>query len=139
MINLSYSKKKIFEIFIMIIISGIIYLIYPHFEASALFCSGFVWNWAVSIEHGDLLQTRKYRFSFLRTIILIQNLFLKPFKNSPEFLIKIISLLPAGFFWNLLFIINESEMPWWSTFLGSVSFEMLQLFLSKIAQRSVSS
>ena len=65
--------------------------------------------------------------SMLNTVVNLQNLILKPFSKAPGFVQRILKVLPAGIFWTMVIYINESDMPWWATFIGSLVFEIIQL------------
>jgi hypothetical protein len=121
--------RKLVELLVSLGIAGIIYLFYPNLDAVILFISGFVWNWSASIDPGPLFENRRYRFSMLSTVIALQRFVLKPFVGAPELLRRLICLFPAGTFWWIVVIINDSTMPWWFTFLGSLTFEVSQIEL----------
>lgn len=119
-------KRKIFELLGLPVFLGIMYLVYPKIEAVTLFAFGYIWNWSASNDFTLLFQNRRYRMSMLKTVVNLQNLILKPFGQAPAIVQKIVKILPAGIFWSLVVLINESDMPWWSTFIGSAVFELLQ-------------
>lgn len=121
------SRRKLFELLIMGVFSGIFWFFYPAFEGVILFIFGFIWNWSASIEMNPLYENRRYRFSMLSTVRNTQKLFLKPFAGAPSIIKTLIKILPAGIFWSMVIIINESNMPWWAPFIGSAAFELLQL------------
>jgi hypothetical protein len=123
------ARRKLLELCGMLIIVSLFYLIYPVSDGVILFILGFVWNWSASVGQADALSTRRYRFSMLKTVLNFQNFFLKPFRNAPVIIRLIIASLPAGIFWGIVIQINESLMPWWATFLGSLVFEVSQLDL----------
>lgn len=128
-------KRKMIELFLLPVFLGIFYLIYPSLEAITLFAFGFIWNWSASNDLGLLFQNKRYRMSMLKTVVNLQDLFLKPFKKAPVFIQKMVKVLPAGVFWSLVIYVNESEMPWWATFLGSIVFELLQIEMSFIKKQ----
>jgi hypothetical protein len=125
-------KRKLFELIALPFFSAILYFIYPNFDAIVLFIFGFVWNWSASNELEGIFQNKRYKMSMLKMVVSLQNLFLRPFQWAPIFLKKIIIVLPAGLFWTLVILMNQSEMPWWATFVGSIVFELLQLELKVI-------
>lgn len=127
MSGMSLPRRKYFELLIMIIASGFFYFFIPKFEALTLFYFGFIWNWSNSIELDPIYDNPRYRFSMLRTVINFQKLILKPFSRAPEGIKKLISVIPAGLFWWLVIFINDSTMPWWTTFVGSICFELMNL------------
>ncbi len=113
-------------------VAGAVYLLYPSIDAVVLFISGFVWNWAASIDPGPLFENRRFRFSMLATVIALQRFVERPFLGAPEILRRFIGLFPAGTFWWIVVMINDSAMPWWFTFLGSFTFELFQLMLRPV-------
>jgi hypothetical protein len=125
-------RRKLIELVVLIILAGIFYFIYPDLKALMLFVLGFVWNWTTSVDLSEMLQNRRYKLSLLKTVISIQNLFLRPFAKAPDWVKSIVRIFPAGIFWNIVILINESDMPWWAPFLGSAAFELLQIELMYI-------
>lgn len=125
-------KRKIWELLILLGISSLFYFIYPSTDALVLFIFGFIWNWAASIDLSLLFENRRYRFSLIKMVFNLQQLILKPFLAAPEFVKRILSVLPAGIFWSIVIIINQSDMPWWGTFLGSAAFELMQVEINFI-------
>jgi hypothetical protein len=128
----SPSKRKLIELVILVVLAGIFYIFYPKIEGVILFVFGFIWNWCASIELDPIYENRRYRFSMLTTVRNIQKLFLKPFLKLPVFVQRIVKVFPAGIFWWMVVYINQSDMPWWAPFLGSASFEILQIELKMI-------
>ncbi len=120
-------KRKMIEFFILPAFLGVMYFFYPKIEAVALFAFGYIWNWSASNDLGLLFENKRYRMSMLKTVVNLQNLILKPFKNAPVIVQRILKVLPAGIFWSMVIYINESDMPWWATFVGSLVFEILQI------------
>lgn len=123
-------RRKVIELFILPVFLGVIYLIWPTVEVISLFAFGYIWNWAASNDLGTLFENRRYRMSMLKLVVNLQNLILKPFQKAPELVKRFLKILPAGIFWTLVIIFNESQMPWWATFCGSLVFELLQLEIS---------
>lgn len=120
-------KRKIFELLALPVFLGIFYFVYPKIEGVTLFAFGYIWNWSASNDLSVLFQNKRYRMSMLKTVVNLQNLILKPFGWAPVIVQKIVKILPAGIFWALVIFINESDMPWWATFVGSAVFEILQI------------
>src|SRR6478672_7970139 len=113
-------KRKMLELLLLPVFLGIFYFIYPRIEGVTLFAFGFIWNWSASNDLDLLFQNKRYRMSMLKTVVNLQNLALKPFRRAPVVIQKIVKIFPAGIFWGLVTYVNESDMPWWSTFLGSI-------------------
>lgn len=128
-------RKKLIELGIMLILAGVFYLIHPDTDAVMLFVFGFVWNWSASNDLSALFENKRYRMSMLKLVVNLQNLILKPFGWAPEFVKRIVKVLPAGIFWSMVIFINDSEMPWWATFIGSAAFELLQIELNFIKRQ----
>jgi hypothetical protein len=126
------TKRKLTELLILGGLTGIFYFFVPRLEAIVLFVFGFIWNWSASVELDPLYEHRSYRFSMLTTVRSLQNLFLKPFTETPFLIQRFISILPAGIFWWMIVYINESMMPWWAPFIGSAAFELTQMELKLI-------
>lgn len=126
------SKRKLFELLVLCVLAGIFYFFYPFLEGVVLFIFGFIWNWCASIEMDPMFENRRYRFSMLALVRNIQKFFLKPFHDSPEIIRSGVKVLPAGLFWLAVIVINESVMPWWAPFVGSLAFELMQLELKFI-------
>lgn len=125
-------KRKLLELVVLIVLAIIFYFIYPSFEALTLFAFGFIWNWAASNDLSMMLDNNRYRMSMLKLVSNLQTLILKPFGWAPELLKRFIRILPAGLFWLMVIFINDSVMPWWAPFVGSLAFELLQLELNFI-------
>ncbi|MFP5387415.1 MAG: hypothetical protein ACLGHN_15160 [Bacteriovoracia bacterium] len=128
-------KKKLIELIIMLPLAGVYYLLYPEVDAIVLFLFGFIWNWSASNELSNLFSNKRYRMSLLRTVVNLQSLILRPFSKAPGWIKKILNVLPAGIFWGMVVYINDSHMPWWSTFIGSAAFELMQLELKFIRKQ----
>lgn len=120
------SVRKYLELFVMVFLACVFYVFYPQIEGVSLFALGFIWNWSTSIELDPSLNPRGYRFSMFKTAINFQKLLMKPFLKTPSLVQRVLRILPAGLFWSGVIFINDSNMPWWSTFIGSFSFEIFQ-------------
>jgi hypothetical protein len=124
----SISKRKIFEIGFLILLDIIFYFLWGSLDFIILFSFGFIWNWVaaqeVEVNYGN---TRRYRFSTLKTVFNLQNLILKPVRNRPQYVQILVKILPAGFFWSAVILFNESDMPYWAVFLGSLTLEIMSL------------
>lgn len=122
------SKRKTFELAVLIFLDGLFFLLWNNWDLVLLFSLGFVWNWVASQESTILLDNkRRYRFSTLKTVFNLQRLVLKPVKNAPEAVKILARIIPAGLFWSAVILFNESEMPWWAVFLGSLAAELVQI------------
>lgn len=128
-------KRKIYELLGLPVFLGILFLIFPSIEAVTLFAFGYIWNWSASNDFSILFQNKRYRMSMLKTVVNLQGLILKPFSWAPIFVQKFVKILPAGIFWTLVIWINESDMPWWSTFVGSAVFEILQIEIGQFKKQ----
>lgn len=122
------SKRKTFEFGILILLDAVLYLVLDNWDFITLFSLGFVWNWVASQEKYIMIENnRRYRFSTLKTVFLLQNLILRPFPKAPEPIKFILRLLPAGVFWGGVILFIDSPMPWWAVFLGSLVLELIVL------------
>ena len=122
------SKRKTFELGILILLDIVFYILWDNFDFVILFSLGYVWNWVASQEQSIILDNnRRYRFSTLKTVFNLQKLFLKPFKKMPKFVHFVVRIIPAGLFWSAVILFNESPMPWWAVFLGSLTVELILL------------
>ena len=124
------SKRKLAELLIMLFLDVVIFILWDSWDFVILFTLGFVWNWVASQESTLMIENMKrHRFTILKTVFILQNLFLNPLKNMPDFLKFIARLLPAGLFWGGVILFNQSHMPWWAVFIGSLGAELV--FLEK--------
>lgn len=124
------SKRKFAELLIMLFLDVVIFILWDSWDFVILFTLGFVWNWVASQESTLIIENMKrHRFTILKTVFILQNLFLKPLKNMPDFLKFMARLLPAGLFWGGVILFNQSHMPWWAVFIGSFGAELV--FLEK--------
>lgn len=126
--NFFISKRKTFELGILIILDTVLFIVLDRWDFVTLFSLGFVWNWVASQEKNVIIENnRRYRFSTLKTVFNLQNLFLKPFGRAPGAVKFFIRLIPAGLFWSAVILFIDSPMPWWSVFIGSLTLELIIL------------
>jgi len=121
------KSKLVLELFVLSIFLFLIYFLTNRLDIVTLFTLGFVWNWSVAVQNNTFSVLKHHKFSMMNTIRRIHEFFLKVFKRSPELINRLASILPAGLFWSLVIHFNESQMPWWATFLGSLLYEILQI------------
>jgi hypothetical protein len=121
------KSKVVLELFVLSIFLFLIYFLTNRLDIITLFTLGFVWNWSVAGQNDTFSVLKHHKFSMMNTIRRIHEFFLKVFKRSPELIYRLASILPAGLFWSLVIHFNESQMPWWATFLGSLVYEILQI------------
>ena len=132
------SKRKTFELGLLLILDVLFYFVMGSWDFIILFSLGFIWNWVASQEKNIIIENnRRYRFSTLKTVFNLQNLFLKPLSKMPEPLRFVARILPAGLFWSGVIVFNESPMPWWAVFLGSLSIEAIMLETKIFASKEV--
>jgi hypothetical protein len=120
-------RKKLLELLLLIAGALVLYFFYSDWDAVGLFVFGFIWNWSASNDLRSIQENKRYRFSLIKLVSTIQVLALRPFEKAPEAVKCLIRVFPAGLFWLLVIMINESTMPWWSTFLGSLLYEVWNL------------
>lgn len=121
------SKRKLIDILILFFLLSIGFLFGLELSLLALFSFGFVWNWVASQELENLMTHKRYRFSMVKVVKSLNDSLERLLQNLPFFFRLIARCLPAGTFWLLVIFFNDSDMPWWSTYLGSLSFELIQL------------
>ena len=131
------SRKKMMELLILAAADIVIYFM-SGWEVVALFSMGFIWNWVASQELDALLENRHYRFSMVKLVKNLQLMILTPLASAPQFVKWIASALPAGIFWGLVIYVNDAIMPWWATFIGSFSYQLLQLEILSIKKEKES-
>jgi hypothetical protein len=124
----SIPKRKIFEVGFLIFFNIIFYFLWKSWDFIVLFSFGFIWNW-VAAQEGEVSygNTRRYRFSTLKTVFNLQNLFLRPVRHLPLAVQIVVKILPAGLFWSAVILFNESDMPYWAVFSGSLALELMGL------------
>lgn len=120
------SKRRLLDLPILLLIVILITLALDGASA-ALFAVGFIWNWVATQDLDPLFMNRRSKFSMLRMVINLQTMILKPFAKAPEIVKLILKCLPAGIFWFGVIYLNDSKMPWYMTFLGSLVFELTSL------------
>ena len=121
------SRRKLIEIGVLLILDLVFYFIWNSPDAVVLFSLGYVWNWTDSQDLSLLLENKRYRFSLLKMIKNLQTLIVKPFLRFPFWVHSIVRVFPAGVFWWMVIYFNDSVMPWWMTFLGSLTYEIIRL------------
>jgi hypothetical protein len=122
------SKRKTLELGVLILLDILFFILWDSWDFVILFSLGFIWNWVASQEKNIILDgNRRYRFSTLKTVFNLQKLFLRPLGKMPEAVKFIARILPAGLFWSGVILFNESPMPWWAVFLGSLTIELVLL------------
>ncbi len=129
------NRRRSMELLGLLLLDLIIYFIWSSWPMVTLFSLGFIWNWVASQDLQLLFENRRYRFSMLKMVMNLQFLFLKPFENFPAWVKWIVRTLPAGMFWSMVIFFNDSSMPWWATYLGSLVFEIIQLEITTFSKR----
>ncbi|MGE3608993.1 MAG: hypothetical protein AB7I27_05355 [Bacteriovoracaceae bacterium] len=125
------TKRSTIEIGALFIVDVILYFLGISFEFIILFSLGFIWNWVASQNLELLFQNHRYRYSMIKLVVNLQNLIKMPLKTFPLWLSWVAGIFPAGIFWSMVIFFNDSDMPWWATFMGSFVFELSQInFLS---------
>jgi hypothetical protein len=126
---ISFKPRKFFELAGLFFLATLSQLLLKDINVTSLFCLGFLWNWAISFNLDQSLNSRTHRWSMIKLVITIHRFWLKPFQKSPYYIQRIIYLFPAGCFWLLVCWLNDSTMPWWPAFVGSLFFEISQIDL----------
>lgn len=128
------SRRKMIELLVLIGINILLYFLFSSWEVISLFTFGFIWNWVASHELVSVSENRRYRFSMVRLVKNLEFLILKPLDKAPRFVKWIARVLPAGVFWSMVIYFNDSEMPWWVTFVGSLTYELMQIEINSFKQ-----
>lgn len=121
------SKRKLID---LIVVSVLVAILWPTLglEAAMLFASGFIWNWVASQDLSQYMEGKSYRYTMLKLVLNLQALIQAPsfIKSSPELIKLIFRSLPAGLFWWAVIWFQDSDLPVWATFAGSLVFELSQ-------------
>jgi hypothetical protein len=121
------TKKKLIEIGVLLAFDIVFYFLWSDMDAVVLFSMGYVWNWVASQDISLLIENKRYRFSMLKMVNNLQNLVVKPFLKFPFWVHSLVRVFPAGLFWWMVIYFNDSIMPWWMTFVGSFTYEVVRL------------
>lgn len=128
------TKRRFYELLGLLVIDVILYLLLD-WDFAILFGFGFIWNWVSAQDITPMLTDRRFKYSMLRLVSSFQALTQRFVSNAPKFVKIFMKCLPAGIFWSMVILFNESEMPWYMTFVGSFAFELLQIEIEFFHQR----
>lgn len=134
MIPFLTTKRRFYELLGLLFLDVILYLLLD-WDFALLFALGFIWNWVSAQDISPMLTDRRFKFSMLRLVSSFQTLTQRLVANAPQFVKVLTKCLPAGIFWTMVILFNESEMPWYMTFVGSLVFELLQIEIEFFHQR----
>jgi hypothetical protein len=121
------EKRKFIQLGLLVFLDALFWFLWGSWDVVVLFSLGFIWNWTAAQDLESIISSKKYRFSTLKIIFNLQHLILKPFKNSHEAIRFFLRIIPAGLFWVGVMYFNESQLPWWSVFMGSFFLEVFEL------------
>lgn len=122
------DRRKTIELIVLLVLDLILYGIFSDLDLVTMFTLGFIWNWTASQDLSVIFEKkRRYRLSTLKAVVNLQQLILRPFVRAPLPVQLFFKVLPAGIFWYGVLYLNESQMPWWGVFLGSLMLELLEL------------
>lgn len=121
------TRRKLIDILVLFFLTSLGFLFGLELSLLALFSFGFIWNWTASQELENLMTHKRYRFSMVKVVKSVNNSLDRLLENLPLVVKLIARCLPAGTFWLFVIFFNDSDMPWWAPYLGSLSFELLQL------------
>jgi hypothetical protein len=121
---------RYFPFIVLVIMDAILFFLWSDPALICLFSFGFIWNWTAAQDLTSLLSNPRYKFSMVRFVKNLEGWALKPFSKLPSWTHFIGRILPAGIFWCMVIYINESDMPWYMTFVGSLCFEITQFEIS---------
>ena len=127
---LSSKNPRLLELIFLIIV--IFILSFMSFSVASLLSLGFIWNWTLLFEVEKVKTNKRYRFSTLKFVFILRDLFEKPLKAHPQYL-WIARLFPAGLFWLLVGYFLDSYAYWWAPFVGSALLEGIHWIIQKRA------
>jgi hypothetical protein len=121
------NKRKMIELFLLMVLLGSGYLIWSSVAPLMLFGLGFIWNWTASQKLDQLFENQRYKYSTLKLVFSLQEMIQRPFSRFHPLTRIVPKIVPAGTFWLLVIFFIQSDMPWWATYGGSLFFELTQL------------
>lgn len=121
------SKRKLLDLLVLVVLASAVWFL-RDYESALLFSFGFIWNWVAGQDLTQYMEGKSYRYTMLRFVINVQTLILSPgfIQSSPLGIRIILRSLPAGVFWALVIWFQDSELPLWPAFLGSLVYELSQ-------------
>lgn len=126
------DRRKMIELLPLPALLALIIVFAPKPTMAILFAFGYIWNWTVSQPLLYVQENKRYKFSTLKLVKNIHQIFLKPVeKLKISWAKRIVSLLPAGLFWGLISHSLSSDIPWWMCFFGSLSYELMDLIFNR--------
>ncbi len=131
------EKRRMIELLALVGMDAVLYLVWSSWPLVCLFSFGFIWNWTAAQDLTSLLSNPRYRFSMVRFVGNVHVIILKPIAHLPAWTHFFARLLPAGIFWWMVVMINDSDMPWWITFVGSLCFELIQIEILPFRKKEV--
>lgn len=126
--KLSSFNPRFSELFLLFLL--LIVMSFFSFSVAGLVALGFIWNWTLQFEIEKLKTNKRYRFSTLKLVFTLDQIFQRPFKSIPK-LSLFIRVLPAGIFWGFVGWFLGSLDLWWAPFLGSALYELSHILLKK--------
>lgn len=126
---LSSANPRYIELTLLFILILVISLF--SFSVAGLLALGFIWNWTLRFEIAKLETNKRYRFSTLKLVFTLDQIFQKPFARFPR-VKPYLRILPVGVFWILVGWFLGSLSLWWTPFLGSIIYELSYLGLKKM-------
>ena len=127
------DKRKMLELLPLPFFLTIIIVLAPTAYMAILFGFGYIWNWTVSQPLLYVQESTRYKFSTLRLVKNIHQLFMRPFEGDKfKWVRKFVSIFPAGLFWGLIAHSFSSNIPWWMCFFGSLLYEVTDLVINRV-------
>lgn len=126
--SLSSKNPRLLELTFLILV--ILVLSFISLSAASLVALGFIWNWTLLFEVEKVKTNKRYRFSTLKFVFILKDIFEKPLKAHPQYL-WIARLFPAGLFWLLVGYFLDSFAFWWAPFVGSALLEAIHWVIQK--------
>jgi hypothetical protein len=132
------QKRRLLELFALVGMDVVLYFVWNSWPLVCLFSFGFIWNWTAAQDLTSLLSNPRYRFSMVRFVGNVHSIILRPIQSWPRWTHFVAKILPAGIFWWMVVTINDSDMPWLGTFIGSLSFELVQFEITAFRKKEIS-
>lgn len=130
---LSSTNPRLIELGFLLLI--LIILSFFSFPIASLVSLGFIWNWTALFDIEKVRTNKRYRFSTLKFVFILKDIFEKPLSSFPQYQ-WIARILPAGVFWIFVGWFMGSLDFWWAPFLGSALLEGIHFVINKYLVRS---
>lgn len=126
--TLSSKNPRLLELIFLILVISIVSFL--SLSAASLLALGFIWNWTLLFDVEKVKTNKRYRFSTLKFVFILRDIFEKLLKDHPQYL-WVARLFPAGLFWLLVGYFLDSFAFWWAPFIGSALLEAIHWVIQK--------